>query len=268
MARISPESLLRFIIPSRLRLWINGTFYNFLSRRASEHNIRFLNFGYCPATVPEQDDFSRPKAQLYEEVVSAVSIKGSSVLEISSGLGGGAIHLTEQHQPKSYHALDLSSVAIDFCQKNNSNPDMTFVQGNAESLPFKEEQFDVIINVEAAMNYTSLQAFVAEVKRVLRPGGYFLIADQVSDSEVKKLSDTLTPEGMNLISSRDITGNVLMAIDTLNDMTLENIRQIIPRPLQWFVKQFAALRDTAVYRRFQSRKFQYIIYCIQKSHEN
>ena len=51
------------------------------------------------------------------------------------------------------------------------------MHGNAESLPFADESFDAVINVEASHGYPDFPRFLAEVARVLRPGGHFLYAD-------------------------------------------------------------------------------------------
>jgi fatty-acid O-methyltransferase len=45
------------------------------------------------------------------------------------------------------------------------------VHGDAENLPFPQVSFDAVINVESAHCYGSIERFLAEVHRVLRPGG-------------------------------------------------------------------------------------------------
>lgn len=48
------------------------------------------------------------------------------------------------------------------------------MQGDAESLPFPEQPFDAVINIDSAYHYPHHPRFLAEVARVLRPGGHFL----------------------------------------------------------------------------------------------
>ena len=55
--------------------------------------------------------------------------------------------------------------------------------GDAESLPFGDEMFDAVVNVESSHCYGSTPAFLAQVKRVLRCGGHFLFADLLDRSE-------------------------------------------------------------------------------------
>ena len=51
------------------------------------------------------------------------------------------------------------------------------MQGDAQNLPFPDESFDAVINVEASHIYPNFERFLGEVARVLRPGGHFLYAD-------------------------------------------------------------------------------------------
>ena len=86
-------------------------------------------------------------------------------------------YLTRTFQPKSYTALDLNPAGISFCQQRHRVDGLTFVQGDAEHLPFEADTFDAVINVEASHCYPDFPRFLAEVARVLRPGGHFLYAD-------------------------------------------------------------------------------------------
>lgn len=79
--------------------------------------------------------------------------------------------------PASYTGLDFNADGIAFCQKRHQPPGLDSVHGDAESLPFGDESFDAVINVEASHAYPRLPRFLAEVARVLRPGGHFLYAD-------------------------------------------------------------------------------------------
>jgi ubiquinone/menaquinone biosynthesis C-methylase UbiE len=49
----------------------------------------------------------------------------------------------------SYTGLDLNRAGIDFCRKRHNLPGLDFVCGNAEDLPYADQSFDAVINVEA-----------------------------------------------------------------------------------------------------------------------
>jgi ubiquinone/menaquinone biosynthesis C-methylase UbiE len=50
-------------------------------------------------------------------------------------------------------------------------PAASLVQARAESLPWRPASFDRVIVVKALHHFTALDAFIAEARRVLRPGG-------------------------------------------------------------------------------------------------
>ncbi len=80
-------------------------------------------------------------------------------------------------QPASYTGLDLNPDGISFCRRRHDLPGLEFVQGDAEDLPFPDESFDAVINVESSHLYPHFPVFLTEVARVLRPGGNFLYTD-------------------------------------------------------------------------------------------
>lgn len=51
------------------------------------------------------------------------------------------------------------------------------VRGDVRSLPLTSERVDAVISVDAIHHLPALQTVVAEVDRVLRPGGVFVIRD-------------------------------------------------------------------------------------------
>jgi ubiquinone/menaquinone biosynthesis C-methylase UbiE len=74
--------------------------------------------------------------------------------------------------------VDISQVAVERATARFSRGDMvTFGHGDAESLPFDDETFDVVVNIESSHNYPNLDGFFSEVARVLKPGGHLTITD-------------------------------------------------------------------------------------------
>jgi ubiquinone/menaquinone biosynthesis C-methylase UbiE len=76
---------------------------------------------------------------------------------------------------------------------------LDFVQGNAENLPFPGQSFDAVMNVQASLSYPSLPRFLAEVARILRPGGHFLYADLRRRNRIVKWEEDLGNAPMRLI---------------------------------------------------------------------
>jgi ubiquinone/menaquinone biosynthesis C-methylase UbiE len=77
-------------------------------------------------------------------------------------------------------------------------PGLDFVQGDAENLPFPDESFDAVLNVEASHANPRFPRFIAEVARVLRPGGHFLYADMRGYQEISDWEAALADAPMPL----------------------------------------------------------------------
>src|SRR5438552_402454 len=153
------------------RLW-----YPFLTRRLRGGEVLFLNYAFeseppVGLSLAPEDEPNRACIQLYHHVASQVDLRAKEVLEVSCGHGGGASWIARTMQPASYTALDLNPTGVRFCQQRHTAPGLRFVQGDALKLPFADASFDAVINVEASHCYPDFPRFLAEVARVLRPGG-------------------------------------------------------------------------------------------------
>ncbi|ATE62998.1 class I SAM-dependent methyltransferase [Rhizorhabdus dicambivorans] len=56
------------------------------------------------------------------------------------------------------------------------------VAADIESLPFRSASFDVVICVGSVLNYASAMEAIAELSRVLKPGGLLILHYETSDS--------------------------------------------------------------------------------------
>ena len=160
----------------------------------------FLNYGYAKLGDDGDEASSRNRdgdrfgVQLYERVRGGVELTGKDVLEIGCGRGGGTAYLFESHRPRNMTGLDLAGSAIARCRRDHARPGLTFLQGDAEALPFADASFDVVVNVESSHCYPDVPGFLREVHRVLRPGGYLLLADvRHTDASTTKLRSCPTP---------------------------------------------------------------------------
>src|SRR5262245_34323837 len=123
----------KFIYPLATR-WMEGDDIS---------DIAFFNFGYEeePAMdVPLQavDEPNRASIQLYHRTATQTDIGGKRVLEVGCGHGGGASYLTRYLQPGSYTGMDLNPRGIAMCRRLHAVPGLTFVQGDAQALPFDD----------------------------------------------------------------------------------------------------------------------------------
>ncbi|OBH63417.1 hypothetical protein A5686_17955 [Mycobacterium sp. E2479] len=184
----------------------------------SNDDFVFIGSGYeedPPMDLPLEasDEPNRFFIQLYHCVATQVDLIGQRVLEVSCGHGGGASYLMRTLFPASYTGLDLNPVGVDFCRKNHDLPGLDFVQGDAQDLPFPEQSFDAVVNIEAGFCYPSLPRFLAEVARVLRPGGHFLYADIRRSDRIAQWEKELSDCPMRLISESVISEQVALGLE-------------------------------------------------------
>jgi SAM-dependent methyltransferase len=71
----------------------------------------------------------------------------------------------------------------------HSETPVRYVRGHALALPFRDEQFDVAVSTQVYEYVDDVEGALAEVRRVLRPGGRLLVLDTDWDSIVWHSSD-------------------------------------------------------------------------------
>jgi len=215
--------------------------------------------------IQPQDEPNRACIQLYHHVATQVDLAGKDVLEVSCGHGGGASYITRTLQPRSYTALDLNPAGIKFCNKLYQLLNaLTFVQGDAENLPFEPNTFDAVINVEASHCYPDFPRFLAGVARVLRPGGHFLYADFRFVDCVTEWEAALASAPLQLLHTRNINAEVLRGMNLNSSRSLELVKRHLPRFLHSLGRDFAGVKGSRIYNALNSGELSYRSYCLEK----
>ncbi len=243
--------------------------YRFLSRLLTRDDVLFLNYGYeedPPMALPlaASDEPDRIPIQLYHRTATQVDLVGKKVLEVSCGHGGGASYLMRTLHPASYTGLDLNTVGIEYCRKRHNLPGLDFVQGNAESLPFPDQSFDAVINVEAAINYQSVRRFFAEVERVLRAGGHFLYADIRYADAFAAWEAELAGISMRRVSERVINAEVMRGLEKnrLSDQITRRLPDIAV--LRAIATAYAGGPGSLIFHRLENGEASYRLFCFAK----
>ena len=160
--------------------------------------------------------------------------------------------------------VDFSSKAIEFCRSHYHSEGLSFLRADAENLPLPANSFDAVINVESSHCYNSMERFLREVVRVLRPGGRFLFTDFREREAVPLLREQLRRAGLRVLEEERINGNVLKALELDNERKLALIQNKAPRFMRERVQQFAGLKGSPVYRRFLTGEWEYLRFALQK----
>jgi SAM-dependent methyltransferase len=106
---------------------------------------------------------------------------GERVLDIGSGAGVDSLVAALMVGPEgSVTGIDMTPEMIENSRKGAAELDLsnvTFVEGEAEALPFDDASFDVVISNGVIDLIPDKDAVFGEIYRVLVPGGRIQIAD-------------------------------------------------------------------------------------------
>lgn len=76
--------------------------------------------------------------------------------------------------------IDPAEGMVAQAREKSADPRLTFTQGTAERLPFEDGAFDLVITTTSFDHWADQLAGLIECRRVLAPGGLFVLTDQCS----------------------------------------------------------------------------------------
>ena len=108
---------------------------------------------------------------------------GAEVLEVAPGPGYFAIEMARPGRVR-VSGLDISRTFVEIAQQNarEAGVGVEFRQGDAAAMPFPDDSFDLVVCQAAFKNFTLPHTAIAEMHRVLRPGGTAVIQDMSRDA--------------------------------------------------------------------------------------
>lgn len=224
---------------------------------------KYMNYGFATPGENKSDNLNTLSENLYNHLFMQADLRDKAILEVGCGRGGGC-ELALNYQPKSVTGLDFSAQVIHFCKKFYLQPALHFVAGNAEDLPFEQESFDVVVNLESSHCYGNRIKFFEEVFDKLKPGGFFLYADFMGTEHLPKRPKQLADAGFNVGEIKDITPNVLEAMRLSTPFKEEIINKRVPKPFRKPIHDFAGLPGSDIFNNFSSGKITYFAIVCQK----
>jgi SAM-dependent methyltransferase/NAD(P)-dependent dehydrogenase (short-subunit alcohol dehydrogenase family)/acyl carrier protein len=249
-------------------------FYDSVSQQLDGSPYRdhalFLNYGYVSNDAPSFAAValppqlpSRNSIRLVVELVGRHLLRPSDrVLDVGCGRGGTVHVLRRFFTVGDVVGLDLSPVAVAFCRRRHGDARTSFVEGDAHHLPFPDQSFDVITNVESSHAYGEVDPFLVEVARVLRPGGVFLYTDVVAADALGPRESRFATLGLCASHRRDITPNVLLSCDETARM---NARAFAGGNDAGMLERFLAVPESDLYREMKAGRQRYMLYHLQRS---
>jgi ubiquinone/menaquinone biosynthesis C-methylase UbiE len=121
--------------------------------------------------------------------VAAVVPASAAVLEIAPGPGFLAIELAKRGL--AVRAVDISKTFVEIARRNAAAAGVTarFDVGDAAALPVADASVDFAVCCAAFKNFSRPVQALAEMRRVLRPGGTALLIDMRRDVSAAAVKD-------------------------------------------------------------------------------
>ena len=260
----------RFFYSSGARALFTRAWYALVSQLDTDAEVTLMNYGFAPADgtrVPLAPEHERERyaIQLYHHVATAVPVEGKDVLEVGCGRGGGAAHIARYLEPKLMVGLDRTAPAIAFARRHfAAEKNLRFQEGDAHALPFGDDSFDAVVNIESAQHYADIDRFFSEVHRVLKPGGHLLIACFEDPSNNVYPRRSLDRSPLTEVSEEDITPGVVRAMDLDSARRQALAEKLAPGFLKGLAGEFAGVRGTALYESFATGGCPYLFFVYRK----
>lgn len=164
----------------------------------------------------------------------APDLTGARVLDVGSGLAGAAVILAS-HYGAQVDCLNVVQQQViwskELIRMHGLEDRVRVHLGSACDMPFADNAFDVVFCLEAAHCFADKPRFLAEGRRVLRPGGRLLMADAVATSQNYLLRWEWLAQ-LPLVTWTDWRGFILASGLSLEEER-SIAREVYPGFMQW-----------------------------------
>lgn len=133
---------------------------------------------------------------------------GNRILDIGCGGGANIARLLQRTQQGTATGIDFSPVSVRKSTKMNAKAiregRCRVLEGNVANLPFAEGSFDVVTAFETIYFWPDIEHCFNEVKKVLKPGGQFVIVNESDGSGEMDAKWESMIEGMHTYKPEEI----------------------------------------------------------------
>jgi len=201
------------------------------------------------------------------------------------GCGGGI--LTEELAAISIntYGVDISEASLETAKKHAKEQglDINYRKAYAEDLPFDDNSFDLITCCDVLEHVDDLEQVIAEISRVLRPGGTF-VYDTINRTIMSYLSVILVAQDFPLTRIAPKNAHVWHKfirpkelISLFKQHSLKSVEQVgmassvNPLTMLWYILQtkysdldFATFGTKTQFRTSKNKSISYLGYCIKE----
>lgn len=180
-------------------------------------NVNFRNFGYIPRSkfkenltrwlFGEANLFKRLQAR---DIMQCLDLKDTDqVLDL--GCANGYLSIEMAKQARHVTAIDINPYVKKIQVPEALKSKLTFVHGSGDKIEQSDASFDVVLASEVLTMITKPEAFLAEIRRLLKPNGRVVFVNGVGrpniqamyEREPKKLQKYIAKYGESVPTSYD-----------------------------------------------------------------
>lgn len=227
---------------------VNGIFQG-------DNDFDLMNHGYFPVANNTSHLLLNTSASLYCHLVDKfTSVTNKSIIDIGCGRGGGTKHIRRNYDFSEVFGCDYNQMNINHCLINPSN--CNFMCENAETLEnYKDGYFDLVLNVESMHCYDNVNKFFDSVKRTLKVGGEFIVADIMDYGIATDIEKELSKR-FKVIEVEDITENVKKSCEYMINKIekIENKKEAHYIHQRIYIKKYEMYGDLCFFYSFHLEK--------------
>jgi SAM-dependent methyltransferase len=116
---------------------------------------------------------------LHRYFLARALCRGLDVLDVAAGEGYGTALLAQT--ARSVIGVEVTTKAVAHAAAAYRRPNLRFLEGDARCLPLDDASVDAVVSFETIEHFYEQDQFLAEVLRVLRPGGRFIASTPERD---------------------------------------------------------------------------------------
>ena len=110
-------------------------------------------------------------------VAALPSFSAPACVDLACGTGDVAFLLAQRYPGGTVAGVDISPPMLALARESNRYPNVRFEPGDMAALPFSGASADIVTGSYALRNAPDLRVALAEIRRILRPGGVAAILD-------------------------------------------------------------------------------------------
>ena len=124
------------------------------------------------------------------------SISGGKVLDIATGSGDFIDTLMKTLKDYDcFVGIDISKKDLESAKKRFRDQPVKLMEMNAESLEFDDNSFDTVCMAYSLHHFDRIEKVLAEIRRVLKPGGNLIIQEEFFDGNQTEAQKTNLLQG-------------------------------------------------------------------------